>query len=613
MSAPDPSGAGAEAAMRGALADAGLAPDAIDYLNLHGTGTPLNDKMECLAVERVFGSALPVSSTKPLVGHTLGAAGAIEAAFCWLVLDRCEAGALVAAAALRGTARGIRSCRRCTSCGRARPRRAGGAARDDELVRLRRQQLHARARARPVSANGAALRTARVLRWSAWAPGIETPEAWRAWCDAPVPLATTGHPEARFLPAMLRRRCSPLTRIALTAAWGCVEEGELGGVRTVFASRHGSVNESIEMIEQVVRRERLSPATVQPHRAQRAGGPVLHRRAEPRRRRARSRPRETPSRAAGSRCSRTSSANPTAPCCYVMADVQLAPRFAALVDEPEASYAVALLVARDGDGPELRFDVAGSSRRRSRRGRTRACSCAGCSPSDERLSLGRFHWTRCCAVATRGIGRVDVIAERRRHAFRSHAVGLAKSFGSDASAPTARPSSRTARARRRPGGVAAEQMNRRGFGVEYGIEPRHGAVEELERVGDAARDRAAHVVRVVALEPGRCSSRGARGCGRESPARSARSAPRSRRSCRRSSRAARDSRRSPCAGPRARASRRSRSAGRRSGTAARGGGRGTCRAPTRRSPRACRPRAPSTPRGTRDRATGSVRRAPSRA
>jgi len=94
MSAPDPSGSGAESAMRGALADADLPAGAIAYLNLHGTGTPLNDKMECLAVERVFGAALPASSTKPLVGHTLGAAGAIEAAFCWLVLDRCEAGAL---------------------------------------------------------------------------------------------------------------------------------------------------------------------------------------------------------------------------------------------------------------------------------------------------------------------------------------------------------------------------------------------------------------------------------------------------------------------------------------------------------------------------------------
>ena len=78
-----------------------------------------------------------------------------------------------------------------------------------------------------------------------------------------------------------------------------------------------------------------------------------------------------------------------------------------------------------------------------------------------------------------------------------------------------------------PGGVDAEQRNRRGFGVEYGIEPRHRAREELEQVGDAAGDRAADVVRVVALEIRRCASRGARGCDRGSRARSARSAARS--------------------------------------------------------------------------------------
>jgi 3-oxoacyl-[acyl-carrier-protein] synthase-1 len=94
MSAPEPTGAGAEASMRGALDDAGLPPDAIAYLNLHGTGTPLNDRMECLAVERVFGSELPASSTKPMVGHTLGAAGAMEAGFCWLALDKSDAGVL---------------------------------------------------------------------------------------------------------------------------------------------------------------------------------------------------------------------------------------------------------------------------------------------------------------------------------------------------------------------------------------------------------------------------------------------------------------------------------------------------------------------------------------
>ncbi len=94
MSAPDPTGAGAEAAMRGALADAGVGAADVLYLNLHGTGTPLNDSMECAAVARVFGLETPCSSTKPLVGHALGAAGATEAGFCWLALAAARNGEL---------------------------------------------------------------------------------------------------------------------------------------------------------------------------------------------------------------------------------------------------------------------------------------------------------------------------------------------------------------------------------------------------------------------------------------------------------------------------------------------------------------------------------------
>ncbi|MBP7132945.1 MAG: beta-ketoacyl-ACP synthase [Aquabacterium sp.] len=86
MSAPDPTGLGAIRAMRAALERAGLTPDAIDYLNLHGTATPHNDAMESLAVAEVLGCEVPVSSTKPLTGHTLAAAGALEAAFAWLTL-----------------------------------------------------------------------------------------------------------------------------------------------------------------------------------------------------------------------------------------------------------------------------------------------------------------------------------------------------------------------------------------------------------------------------------------------------------------------------------------------------------------------------------------------
>lgn len=88
ISAPDPNAGGAIAAMRGALSDAQIKPSDIEYINLHGTATPQNDQMESLAINTVFGAETPCSSTKPLTGHTLGAAGALEAGFCWLTLNQ---------------------------------------------------------------------------------------------------------------------------------------------------------------------------------------------------------------------------------------------------------------------------------------------------------------------------------------------------------------------------------------------------------------------------------------------------------------------------------------------------------------------------------------------
>jgi 3-oxoacyl-[acyl-carrier-protein] synthase-1 len=79
MSAPHPEGLGARRAMRAALASAALDPGDIDYINLHGTGTPSNDRSESHAVTSVFGPTTPCSSTKGATGHTLGAAGALEA------------------------------------------------------------------------------------------------------------------------------------------------------------------------------------------------------------------------------------------------------------------------------------------------------------------------------------------------------------------------------------------------------------------------------------------------------------------------------------------------------------------------------------------------------
>ncbi len=87
MSTPHPEGLGAIAAMRAALADAGLSAADIDYINLHGTATPSNDASEDRAVASVFGTQTPCSSTKGATGHTLGAAGGVEALIAMLAIE----------------------------------------------------------------------------------------------------------------------------------------------------------------------------------------------------------------------------------------------------------------------------------------------------------------------------------------------------------------------------------------------------------------------------------------------------------------------------------------------------------------------------------------------
>jgi 3-oxoacyl-[acyl-carrier-protein] synthase II len=85
----NPNGWAIIASMQRAIEDAGLSPDAIDYVNAHGTGTPENDKMECLGMQQVFGARaaqVPISSNKSMIGHTLTAAGTVEAAFSILTL-----------------------------------------------------------------------------------------------------------------------------------------------------------------------------------------------------------------------------------------------------------------------------------------------------------------------------------------------------------------------------------------------------------------------------------------------------------------------------------------------------------------------------------------------
>jgi 3-oxoacyl-[acyl-carrier-protein] synthase-1 len=86
MSSPHPEGLGARLAMEAALRSAGLSADEIDYINLHGTATPANDAAEGKAVAALFGQRVPGSSTKGATGHTLGAAGAVEAVICALAI-----------------------------------------------------------------------------------------------------------------------------------------------------------------------------------------------------------------------------------------------------------------------------------------------------------------------------------------------------------------------------------------------------------------------------------------------------------------------------------------------------------------------------------------------
>lgn len=82
VSAPDPEGTGAALAMRRAIADAGLTPEDIQYINAHATATPIGDPAEVVAIKKVFGPRayeIPVNATKSMIGHLLGAAGAVEA------------------------------------------------------------------------------------------------------------------------------------------------------------------------------------------------------------------------------------------------------------------------------------------------------------------------------------------------------------------------------------------------------------------------------------------------------------------------------------------------------------------------------------------------------
>jgi hypothetical protein len=97
-----------------------------------------------------------------------------------------------------------------------------------------------------------------LLRWSAWAPGIDNPEAWRAWLDGQPRTGDETAPDVSFMPAMQRRRLSRMARMGFCAIEDCLDEGE-PALPIVFASRHGELNRSHSLLECLARNETLSP------------------------------------------------------------------------------------------------------------------------------------------------------------------------------------------------------------------------------------------------------------------------------------------------------------------------------------------------------------------
>ncbi len=198
--------------------------------------------------------------------------------------------------------------------------------------------------------------TAEIRRWSAWSPGREGADAWQIWCRNPQPLAREGQPDGSFLPAMLRRRCGPLARAMLSTAWACCDERELPRVASVFASRHGNINESVELLERLADGQPLSPTRFS-HSVHNAQAGLF-------------------SIAAGNREASSSIAAcestfghawlealtllqraPERPLLLVVGDIPLAATFAGLVDEPAGFYALALLLASAGPERGLAFSV----------------------------------------------------------------------------------------------------------------------------------------------------------------------------------------------------------------------------------------------------------------
>jgi len=197
---------------------------------------------------------------------------------------------------------------------------------------------------------------ATLQQWAAWSPGLETPDAWRTWCRAPAPLALDGLPDASFLPPMLRRRCGTLARIMLTTAFDCCAPELRSEVATVFGSRHGNINESIDLLDRLAQHKPISP-TAFSHTVHNAQAGLFSIAAENRQASSSIAAQDDSFAYSYLEAMTLLDRDPERPVLLVVADVPLAPTFAALVEEPVAAYGLALLLTAHGAGEaRLRFD-----------------------------------------------------------------------------------------------------------------------------------------------------------------------------------------------------------------------------------------------------------------
>lgn len=238
-----------------------------------------------------------------------------------------------------------------------------------------------------------------VLRsWAAWSPGREDEPAWRAWAKNPATLEREGRPEVAFLPALLRRRCSTLTRIMLATGFGCCGPSDRADVRTVFASRHGNINDSISLLEGLSRHQPLSPARFS-HTVHNAQAGLFSIAAENRQASSSVAAQEDTFACAFIEALMHLQREPSRSVLLVMADIPLATTFAALVEEPLAAYGVGLLLAARGDGEPLTFRAMPAERNLPAPTRPDAVEfLRWLLGSEPRLSLGagerRWQWER---------------------------------------------------------------------------------------------------------------------------------------------------------------------------------------------------------------------------